>query len=329
MNTKQVTLIAVATSLTTVAIVAALLWVAGVAGAGPLASSGGSVPRLINYQGRLTDAAGNPLNGSYNMTFCLYAAATGGTALWCETQPVNVSYGVFNALLGSVTPIPSSCFSSSDLRLGVRVGSDSEMTPRRRVVSAGYAYKAEDAGHAIQADQATEATHAAQADLATTADTVDGFHASASPEAGKLVPLGANARLPASALPLSVAQAVGTTDIGAPGGETDMPDMALTLTTYGAKLLCVFTAPVYYGGGSSNVYTRLYIDSAQKNTTRAGTSSGTTQISSDTMTIIWLEIGLTPGTHNVKITWWGGGGYGAGQPGASDGKRVLTCLDLN
>ncbi|MCK9614264.1 MAG: hypothetical protein M0R48_02025 [Candidatus Omnitrophica bacterium] len=31
------------------------------------------VPHLINYQGRLTDTGGAPLNGSYNLTF--YALA--------------------------------------------------------------------------------------------------------------------------------------------------------------------------------------------------------------------------------------------------------------
>jgi hypothetical protein len=154
MTTKQVTLIAAVTSLVTVVLVAVLLWVAGVA-AGPLASNGGSVPRLINYQGRLTDAAGNPLTGSYNMTFRLY---TGGAVCWTEAQTVNVTYGVLNVLLGNVTPIPPNCFTSPNLELGVRVGSDSEMTPRRRVVSAGYAYKAEEA---------------------VDADTLDGSHASA------------------------------------------------------------------------------------------------------------------------------------------------------
>jgi hypothetical protein len=126
-----------------------------------------TVPQLINYQGRLTDAAGNPLTGTYNMTFCLYEAATGGTALWTETQAVNVTYGVFSALLGSITTIPTTVFGSTNLYLGVRVGSDGEMTPRRRVVSAGYAYKAEDAS------------------------TLQGLQPSAFASAGQAVPVGA------------------------------------------------------------------------------------------------------------------------------------------
>jgi len=142
MSTKQVTLVSMATSLIIILVVIALLWLTGIVKAGPLSQTA-SVPQLINYQGRLTDAAGNPLTGTYNMTFCLYDVATGGTSLWCESQTVNVTYGVFNALLGSVNPISSSAFNGQNLYLGVRVGSDSEMSPRKRVVSAGYAFKAD------------------------------------------------------------------------------------------------------------------------------------------------------------------------------------------
>jgi hypothetical protein len=173
--------------LSTIAIVAIVLSIANSvmlvrqnAGAARLAAL--SIPQLINYQGRLTDAAGNPLTGSYNMTFCLYEAATGGTSPWCENQVVTVTYGVFNALLGSVTPIPATAFGSTNLYLGVRVGSDSEMTPRRRVVSAGYAYRAEDAAQAV---------HATYADQATNADTLDSLHASDFVRPGQAIPSGA------------------------------------------------------------------------------------------------------------------------------------------
>jgi hypothetical protein len=88
------------------------------------------------------DAAGNPLTGSYNMTFALYDAATGGAPLWTEAQSVNASAGVFSVLLGSVTPIPSSIFGGGNLYLGVRVGTDPEMTPRKPLGSAGTAFLA-------------------------------------------------------------------------------------------------------------------------------------------------------------------------------------------
>lgn len=116
-----------------------------------------SIPQVISYQGRLTDAAGNPLTGDYDMRFCLYGEPAGGSALWCEQAAVSVSYGVFSVLLGSITSIPQELFDEPDLFLGVKIGSDDEMIPRRRIVSVGYAYRAE---------------------IALDADTVDDMHAS-------------------------------------------------------------------------------------------------------------------------------------------------------
>lgn len=94
-------------------------------------------PGVISYQGTLTDASGKPLNGTSNMTFRLYTAPTGGTAVWTEAHTganaVPVSNGLFNVLLGSLTPIPSEVWSNVTLYLGVQVGSDAEMAPREIV----------------------------------------------------------------------------------------------------------------------------------------------------------------------------------------------------
>jgi hypothetical protein len=139
-----------ATAAILLGIVNSLMWVRQGARAAPLSNP--DVPGLISYQGRLTDVAGNPLTGDYDVRFCLYAAPTGGTALWCETHAtvtdtaVNVTYGVFSVMLGSVTPIPDSVFDEPELHLGVKVETDDEMAPRRQIVSVGYAYRAEAAG---------------------------------------------------------------------------------------------------------------------------------------------------------------------------------------
>jgi hypothetical protein len=100
------------------------------------------VPRLINFQGRLTDAAGKYVSdGSYSVTFSIYSVPSGGSALWTETQSVTVTKGLFNVILGSVTPIPNSIFDSYvDTYLGILVEADAEMTPRQRLSSLGYAY---------------------------------------------------------------------------------------------------------------------------------------------------------------------------------------------
>ncbi len=100
------------------------------------------IPRLINFQGRLTDSSGKfVVDGNYSVTFSIYSVPSGGSALWSETQSVSVSKGLFNVILGSNTPIPNSIFDSYvDTYLGVQVGADAEMTPRQRISSLGYAY---------------------------------------------------------------------------------------------------------------------------------------------------------------------------------------------
>ena len=77
-----------------------------------LAVAGAAVaqtPKTISYQGRLTDAAGDPVvDGVYAVTFRIYDAAVGGTLLWSEAGlPVTTQKGLFTATLGSPTPFPS------------------------------------------------------------------------------------------------------------------------------------------------------------------------------------------------------------------------------
>jgi len=108
------------------------------------------IPTLINYQGYLTDSSGTPINAILSITFAIYDA--GATQLWTETQPsVSVSNGLFNVLLGSVSPINTSHLSGVTY-LGVRVGADAEMTPRQRLVSVAYALRAAMANNADTLD---------------------------------------------------------------------------------------------------------------------------------------------------------------------------------
>lgn len=99
-----------------------------------------SVPTMISYQGKLTDAAGNPLNGTYDLSFAIYNDATAGSLLWTEAQnDVPVSQGLFNVLLGSVNPLPDSAFTGMTwLQTSV---DGNPLTPRVRIVSAGYALR--------------------------------------------------------------------------------------------------------------------------------------------------------------------------------------------
>jgi hypothetical protein len=107
------------------------------------------IPQLINYQGKLTSAGGSQIpDGNYDVVFKIYDVTTGGTALWSETwnsssSQVVTKGGVFNALLGKNNPIPVTFFADHSVTyLGITVGSDSEMTPRQRITSVGYAFEA-------------------------------------------------------------------------------------------------------------------------------------------------------------------------------------------
>ena len=74
-------------------------------------SAWAAVPSTIGYQGFLTSANGTPVDGAVVMTFRLYAADSGGSPLWTETQlSVNVSGGVFEVVLGSLTPLTPLAF---------------------------------------------------------------------------------------------------------------------------------------------------------------------------------------------------------------------------
>jgi hypothetical protein len=103
---------------------------------------------MLSYQGKLTDSLGNPVpDGNYQLTFRLYTQETGGSPFWTEAQTVMVKSGLFSTLLGSVTPI-TAVPDAGNLYLSLQVGTGSEMSPRLRIVSAAYAFKADSANYA-------------------------------------------------------------------------------------------------------------------------------------------------------------------------------------
>lgn len=111
------------------------------------------VSRYTQSQGVLNDSGGAPVSATVSMIFRIYDVATGGTALWNETQSVPVSNGLFNVQLGSVQTMPLSVFMQDTLYLGIQVGADPEMTPRQRIVSGSYTYRAAHAEKAAIVEQ--------------------------------------------------------------------------------------------------------------------------------------------------------------------------------
>ncbi|UCH62826.1 MAG: tail fiber domain-containing protein [Fidelibacterota bacterium] len=103
------------------------------------------VPQTINYQGVLKDGSGNIVaNGNYDIAFRLYDGTD--TQVWAETHssvgsnPVWVENGVFSVVLGLVEPLPDPF--PSPAKLGIKVGSDVEMSPRIELNSVPFALNA-------------------------------------------------------------------------------------------------------------------------------------------------------------------------------------------
>ncbi len=126
----------------------------------PAAQAAEGISHTINYQGKLMNSSGATVaNGNYNIKFTVYDSATGGNQLWSasttnglptgtsSTVSVAVTSGLFTILLGDASDnqvaFPDSLFNNDALYLGVTIGSDSEMTPRKRLSAVPYAYNSE------------------------------------------------------------------------------------------------------------------------------------------------------------------------------------------
>ena len=106
------------------------------------------INRQISFQGKLVNPNGtNVTDGSYSILFSIYTAPSGGSSVWSETQTVSVLNGIFQVNLGSVSALPGSVdFNTDNIYLGVKVGSDPEMTPRIIFTAVPQAFNAERLG---------------------------------------------------------------------------------------------------------------------------------------------------------------------------------------
>lgn len=104
----------------------------------------------INYQGRLTDAAGAPLvNGPTDLSFSLYDSITGDTKLW---GPYNlnadlVDGGRFNAVIGNLdtggNSLTTAMAASTTHYLEITVVGDAPISPRQVILASPRALKAD------------------------------------------------------------------------------------------------------------------------------------------------------------------------------------------
>jgi len=122
------------------------------------------VPKIISYQGRLTDASGNMLGGSsgttYYFKFSIWDSPISnpqtGNRLWPTTSPnittSTVTSGVFNVNIGDTAngypdTLTYDFYSNSDVYLEVQVSSNGSsfetLSPRQRISASGFAINAE------------------------------------------------------------------------------------------------------------------------------------------------------------------------------------------
>jgi len=95
-------------------------------------------PNTIMYQGRLTDNSDNPITSATSVTFAIYAASSGGSALYTQAGTVAPdANGVFTVELGS---LDETILDGDKKYLGITVGGDPEMVPRQLIASVPYAY---------------------------------------------------------------------------------------------------------------------------------------------------------------------------------------------
>jgi hypothetical protein len=114
----------------------ALFLLAGVSAA-PLAAT---LDRTVRIQGRLDTSGGAPASGTFELTFGLFAAETGGAALWSQTKAgVVVAGGLFDVDLGPIAePVLES---AAMLWLETKVGTDT--LPRQPMRTVPYALVAQ------------------------------------------------------------------------------------------------------------------------------------------------------------------------------------------
>lgn len=162
--------------------------------AAPLAY--GQIPREMSYQGVLAEADGSPASdGNYSMTFSLYDTDTGGAPLWQEAKVVMVEDGVFNVILGDVTPLALGF--DEGYWLGIQVGADPELEPRVKLTASAYSLNAVKVG---------------------------GYEVSPTAAPNTLLPLDDSGQIPASAL-----SALPTVNMG---GVSSGPDASITSTAF-------------------------------------------------------------------------------------------------
>ncbi len=133
----------------------------------PPADAASTIPYKINFQGRLTNAAGNTLaDGLYNIKFRIMSAPSGGTNLFQEDYTrtgtdnrIQVTNGLFSVQFGTLTSLSTFDFTQISLYVevelptpatatcatnGCAVFTEGPFTPRQPIAASPYAFNADE-----------------------------------------------------------------------------------------------------------------------------------------------------------------------------------------
>jgi len=112
-------------------------------------SSWAQVPRVLSYQGILTDRDGRILpDGDYELQIRLYDRLDATEPIYVERQRVTSQHGVVNVLIGTVEPLPEHLTFDRVYYVGVSVNGSEELQPRTMLTAVPYALRAESAATA-------------------------------------------------------------------------------------------------------------------------------------------------------------------------------------
>ncbi|TVR02654.1 MAG: hypothetical protein EA398_07040 [Deltaproteobacteria bacterium] len=152
-------------------------FVAALAGLWLVAAPAAAEERIeAPYRGEVIDQDHVPISGVFRLTFRLHADADARTPVWEETHWVAVHEGMYDVLLGSVSPLPAERL-AAPLWISVLLGSTGEITrhpadlrPRQPVVDEARMAEIERLRFADVAERALFAEEAARAEDCRTLD---------------------------------------------------------------------------------------------------------------------------------------------------------------
>ncbi len=116
-----------------------------------------TVPKKMNYQGILRDDAGNPIDGTHDLTFSIYTRGFipfpwpgrwKWSEVYSETQTIQVDNGLFNVVIGAVNDLDPGDFGGlwglgGRKQLRVSVDGGTALSPYLELVTVPYAFRAE------------------------------------------------------------------------------------------------------------------------------------------------------------------------------------------